>query len=240
MSKFDADKSPDDIAAAEYVLGLLSPEDRLAFEKRLNNEPDLQKTLAFWEIHFAVLNDEIDEVRPPAGLFEKVERRLFDGADDQKADSFLVWLWRNVGVWRAIAALAVIAIVFVSAQNLTVVQPRDDSGSSVTYIGQLTSADAPYKVATLFEPSSGILKLNREEGVIKSGRSLELWLIEDGQAPVSLGLLPAAAKGELTIAKALRDKMPTGLLAITDEPLGGGPGGKPTGAVVASGKLTEM
>lgn len=62
--------------------------------------------------------------------------------------------------------------------------------------------------------------------------SLELWLIT-AAGPVSIGLLPTSGSGTM--------KMPTGVsgdqltLAVSLEPVGGSPTGKPTGPVLTSG-----
>ena len=68
-------------------------------------------------------------------------------------------------------------------------------------------------------------------------KSLELWLIEDGKPPASLGVLPADGRGDVLVTASLRDAFAAGkTIAITVEPLGGSPDGKPTGPVIALGK----
>lgn len=70
MSKYDFD-----VAAGEYVLGILSAEQRLRFEERLVNEPALRKQVAGWESLLSRL-EPADRAMPPAELWSKIERDL--------------------------------------------------------------------------------------------------------------------------------------------------------------------
>ena len=77
-------------------------------------------------------------------------------------------------------------------------------------------------------------------GEARPGRALELWLIEGQGAVVSLGLLPDAREGEMIIGTALRARMSGAVLAVSDEPAGGSPTGAPTGAVLATGAVSDV
>jgi anti-sigma-K factor RskA len=61
-----------------------------------------------------------------------------------------------------------------------------------------------------------------------------LWFIAGDNPPVSLGVIPA---GGITLS--LPSVTAGEVLAITVEPAGGSPTGKPTTAPIAVGKLTE-
>ena len=67
--------------AAEYVLGLLSKEDRRAFALRLISDEALRAQVAYWEDMFSSLQE--DEAKPlPSGMFEKILDRIEgEGAD---------------------------------------------------------------------------------------------------------------------------------------------------------------
>ncbi len=66
-----------------------------------------------------------------------------------------------------------------------------------------------------------------------------MWLIAGDDAPVSLGVLPDGPV-RLAIAPDLRPRLAGATLAISDEPPGGSPTGQPSGAVLATGPLTEL
>jgi anti-sigma factor ChrR (cupin superfamily) len=70
MSKYDVD-----IVAGEYVLGLLSAEQRQRFEERLEKEPALRERVARWEALLGRLEAGSQAV-PPADLRSRVEQAL--------------------------------------------------------------------------------------------------------------------------------------------------------------------
>jgi anti-sigma-K factor RskA len=69
---------------------------------------------------------------------------------------------------------------------------------------------------------------------------LELWIIPEGGAPVSLGVLPEAETAEVDLPEPFREGLPAGLLAISEEPPGGAPEGVPTGTILATGPITAL
>jgi anti-sigma-K factor RskA len=72
--------------------------------------------------------------------------------------------------------------------------------------------------------------------------SVELWLIPAGETtPRAVGLIEATRPVRLDVPRELAARF-TGdaTLAVSIEPLGGSKTGLPTGAVVASGKLTSL
>ena len=64
-----------DYRAAEYVLGLLSPEDRAAVERDAASDPILANEIAFWNERLSPLLDA-GEVRPPPDLFDRVQAAI--------------------------------------------------------------------------------------------------------------------------------------------------------------------
>ena len=69
-------------------------------------------------------------------------------------------------------------------------------------------------------------------------QSLELWLVEGEQAPVSLGVLPQTGQGEIDVPEDLRARLTKGVvLAVSLEPFGGSPTGAATGPVIALGEV---
>jgi ChrR Cupin-like domain len=61
--------------AAEYVLGLLGPEDRRAFAQRLKSDEALRTQVEYWE---GMLSDlpAAEAEPPPSGTFEKILDRI--------------------------------------------------------------------------------------------------------------------------------------------------------------------
>ena len=93
----------------------------------------------------------------------------------------------------------------------------------------------PGFVATV-DKRSGRMMLMPMEPITRQGRVQELWLIPADGRPRSLGIVRAehAQSGQLPEEMlAMLDSR--AILAITLEPPGGGPGGKPGGPVTAKG-----
>ena len=76
MSKDDVD-----ISAGEYVLGILSPEERHRFEQQLEDEPLLRERVARWETLLSCL-ELGDQPATPPDLWSRVKRAL-----DQEASA---------------------------------------------------------------------------------------------------------------------------------------------------------
>jgi len=73
--------------------------------------------------------------------------------------------------------------------------------------------------------------------LLEPGRGYELWIIPDGQAPVSLGMLAVSINGTSSHAVPLQDGLDLTTVAVTVEPASGAPGGAPTGPIVLAGTL---
>ena len=69
------------------------------------------------------------------------------------------------------------------------------------------------------------------------GKALELWVIPPGQAPISVGVVAPDGQTALPRAQGLEGVQ---TLAITLEPPGGSPSGKPTGPVIMKGDVLKI
>lgn len=233
----DEKKECDDkLLAAEYALGTLPHAERQAFSVRLDREADLRAEVDLWHGHFEPLADLIDPTPPPANLFGQIEQRVFGAAARPAATSH--GLWSSLGFWRGLAFASLLACI-VTISLLFISQPSPNNAAE-TYIANLTGEADQVQLAALYDAESGQLRLNRTKGQAAATRDFELWLIEGGNAPVSLGVLPKEPQGSLSVPLALRAKMRGGVLAISDEPTGGSPTGKATGPVLAVGAISAI
>jgi len=213
-----------ELLAAEYALGVLEGADRARVESMAKSSPAFAARIAAWEARLSPLADEIAPEAAP-NLLPDIEARLF-GTSRRRFALPDGWLFGLVGT-GVMAALSVVVV-----------------GLLLQY-GGMGPAPAPIQSATLqaagndygfsAQIEGGQLVLTQIKGAgPATGRSFELWLIDGDKPPVSLGLVdhgltvpaPTAAAGYV--------------LAITDEPFGGGPGGIPTGQIIAAGSFTEL
>ncbi len=219
------------MAAAEYVLGLLPAAERQAFANRLAGEPRLAELVRYWEEHFVQIADVVEPIAPARQVFNRIERRLF--AEDARPRASL---WNSLAFWRGLATAAIVVLVAVGAWSLRPIAPVENQA----LVAQLAGDQSQVRLFAYFDEASGELRLNRTGGAAATGRSLELWLISGSDAPVSLGVLPAETTSRRVVPAALRGKFAAGTLAISDEPLGGSSTGAPTGAVLATGELSQI
>ncbi|MCM2560721.1 anti-sigma factor [Lutimaribacter sp. EGI FJ00015] len=215
----------DDALAAEYALGLLSEAEARDFEERLVHEPALRAIYARWAEHFAAMTDPIAPVEPPARLRARVMRQVAPRHGGAGLRRLLGWL-------AGAAAGAVLG-----AAVLLLVGPVGDLPG---LRADIAAPDGALVIGASYAPASGRLTVTRQSGQAAPGRALELWMIAGDAAPVSLGVLPDADSLRLDVPAALREALaPGAVLAVSDEPPGGSPTGQPTGAVLATGVITE-
>lgn len=225
--------SEDDLLVAEYVLGVLPHEERIALERRLAREDGLRLRQQFWEARLEPLGQAYGAVQPPAELLGLLERRLFGDSPPRPG------LWHSLAFWRGLAAALLVALVI--GLSTMILLPRMTSAPGGGYVAELAGDAAGLRLAAFYDAQSGMLKLNRVAGKPGQGRDLELWLIAGNSPPVSLGVLPAQAMATLQLPEALAARLaPDAVLAVSDEPPGGSPTGQPTGAVLATGTLSAI
>lgn len=209
--------------AAEYALGLMPREEIDGFEARLASDADLQQDVAAWTEYFATFTDPIPETAPPPQVLRRIEAHVFGPSANMPS------LWKQVMPYLvgAVCGAALAWIVFASG----LLEPARP-GLTADLRG-----DAGLVLSARFEPSTGVLTVDREAGAAGEGRVLELWLMpRDGGAPVSLVLL-RRAQTLVALPPALTDDLDGAQLMVSVEPAGGAPGGMPTGAERAVGRL---
>jgi anti-sigma-K factor RskA len=202
-----------DISAAEYVVGLSDLEARAAAEALIKRDPAFADLVQDWENRLEDLNEDYAPAEAP-NLLPRIEARLFP----QPARSSRGWLTALLGFGLTTAA----AMTVVAFLALTPAKP--------TLTAELSADASPLRYAAALTENE--LTLTRVEGgEPEAGKDYELWLIEGDNAPVSLGVIGVSYK-------IVMPKLEAGyVLAITLEPAGGSPSGKPTGAIVAAGAL---
>lgn len=227
----DAPDHDDDRAlTGEYVLGLLPEDERAAFEARLEAEPDLRAMVRAWSEDLVHLSDAVAPVAPPAHVLGRIERDLF-GAHERQ----------GVGRWLrgwAFGGLAVAGLVLALLLGTDVLQQSPQMPGDPAYVAEIAGEDRSLVLSAAYDAQAGQLHIRRDVGQARPGRSLELWLIEGGHAPVSLGVL-SGQHAVVTLDETQRAVLNGAVLAVSDEPIGGSPTGAPTGDVLGTGEITN-
>lgn len=221
----------DRVLAAEYALGLLTDEERAAFEARMATNPDLRAEVLAWDTHIAdAIMDEVEDVTPSPQVARRLKTVLF------KPDRTSFWqqLW-PYGLGGAAAALVLWLMVS------TGILLREEELLQADLVAELapTPEGAGLVIRANVDTVRGAVQVLRSAGEPPEGRVFELWLIAGDAAPVSLGLLDADGSTLIDVPPEVVALLPGALLAISDEPPGGSPTGAPTGAVRAAGPLTS-
>jgi anti-sigma-K factor RskA len=240
----DTDLSPSDILAAEYVLGVLTAPERAQVERRLNADPALAADVAAWEARLAPLIDEIDAAEPPAVVWRRVSAQLGLPATPPRSAR---GVWNSLPTWRAATAVAGMAAAVCLSVLLTIPKapsiapaPETASAGSLTSVALLKPETGPAAFVVTYDQPNQRLIIAPVSIAGRADRSLQLWLMPTQARPISLGLLDASRPLVLRVDQLVGPEGPRATLGVSLEPLGGAPGGQPTGPVVASGKLSPV
>ncbi|WP_298672630.1 anti-sigma factor [uncultured Sphingomonas sp.] len=216
----DAHEPGLDMTAAELALGLLDGEERAAALRRVLAEPAFACEVEDWRHRLAGLFDDYTEVEAP----ESVAGRLAAPVRQSRKS------------WPFITMLTALAAAFAF---FLVVKPQP---SPVTphqvMVASLLFSDKTAAVPAVVDLTTGEMRIG-ETAVAPGGKSAQLWMIGADGVPQPMGVLAATGPSRIALPTDTRARLAAGItLAISIEPDGGSPTGKPTGPVVASGKLS--
>lgn len=225
------DPGGDDLLAAEVSLGLLTGDAAAQAARRARIDPAFAALVRDWDVRFSQMTDEIAPVTPPKSLWRKITSDAYPDSPKR--------LWQQLGVIPALLGSAAAALVLILALQFgALMQPN---GPTPSLVAQMASADSSIVVAAAYLEDEANLVVEWQVGTRLPDRDVELWLVVEGEAPVSLGVLMKGGKiTEFTIPAPLRDQLAGAALAVSDEPLGGSTTGAPSGDVLAAGRITTF
>ena len=228
----------DDFAAAEYALGTLAPVERATLAARRLREPELDEAIRAWEARLAPLAEAAPEIEPPRDFLPAIEARIHGASPRATGDAATITLERSIRRWRAAATAAsivagLLAIGFAAREMSRQSLPRE-------YVAILQKDAASPAFAVTVNLDKQELTVRRVAAQTPPGKSYELWIIDAKLgAPRSLGVI-----GETSRAANLSAYDPAvvenATYAVTVEPPGGSPDGKPSGPPVFVGKLVAV
>jgi anti-sigma-K factor RskA len=225
--------------AGEYVLGVLDAAERADAERRIAAEPAFARAVTWWENHLIPLAAEIGAVEPSTGLWPRISNLIVGPPKTGVMNNVRLWQGLSAGA----VAVAAATLVFVALPKPTPPPPVAPppvvvQAAQVAVIGDPTTKQ-PRFVATL-DHATDQLVITPVNLAMPTGRDAELWIIPEGAAPISLGVIPTGEAKRIATPPGLKaEGTYTATLAVTDEPLGGSPTGAPTGSIRAAGKFTR-
>jgi len=202
-------------------------------------EPELDATIRAWEARLSPLAEATPPIAPPGDFLPAIEARIRATAAPPASDGVAA-LQKRLSRWRAAAVgatgiAAALAIGFVAREATRAVAPKE-------FVAILQkSADSPAFVASI-NLDTRELTVRPLAAPPQAGKSYELWIIEPKLgAPRSLGVIDAASVTRgARLAGYDRAIVQDATYAVTVEPEGGSPDGKPSGPPVFVGKLVPV
>lgn len=226
--------------AAEYVLGTLHARARSRFQRLQTQDTALRAEVRYWEARLAGLNGGFTPVTPRAIVWAAIDHRINQRTVvPLRAAAPRSNLWRNwAGLSTAAALLLGVGLwqqmhqppqIITKVETVRVEVPVPVSLPYVAVL-QPAKSDAKWKVSIY--PDKGLIKVSTSGhyALDEKAKSLELWVVA-ADGPHSLGLLPATGDGEMPMPPGLKMEGDA-TLAVSLEPHGGSPTGKPTGPVL--------
>jgi anti-sigma-K factor RskA len=228
----DRDQEDDRTLAGELALGVLEGEALRAAEARAATDAHFAALVADWHARFGDLAAAATPVAPPARVWQALEDTLFDEPRREAGG-----LWNSLGFWRWLAggtaALAAVCIALLVVVTL----PRGEP----PLVAALQSGGAGPVFLANVDAGSGKVVVHVLEPDRDPVRVPELWVIPGDGVPRSLGLINRHGETAIALPAALRPVTAAGAtLAVSLEPAGGSPTGKPTGPVIAAGKISKI
>ncbi|MFM9978244.1 MAG: anti-sigma factor domain-containing protein [Sphingomonadaceae bacterium] len=224
-------RDDDDLLAAEFALGLLDPVEAESVQVRARTDAPLSLRIAWWRDQLAPLAGEL-ETTPPRDLWPTIAARL-PGNDNADAKALGRWRAAAIGATGLAAALLLALTLRPGPSPAPVPVPQappmiaaiaGENGTVVAVSYDVRSANL-LVAPTVLDPGTG---------------DAELWIIPEGGAPRSLGVVAAKQTAVRTVPQDLRPLIAAGAtFAISREARGGSVTGAPLGPVIASGKIVR-
>ncbi len=224
-----------DALAAAYVLGTLPARARMRLARVAQTDTMVASTIRAWELRLSPLAEAAPSITPPPGVWRVIALRL--GLEPVRPRTPGPW-WTRLAFWRGLAAASLVATL---ALGVTLIARMPEPPMQPIVV-VLAGPDAkPALLATIPRGERSMMVKTVGGDPVPPGKSLELWMLPNGAAPRSLGLLPAGGVGRVMLP-ATSDvafaNVPA--LAVSLEQAGGSPTGAPQGPVLYTGKVEKF
>jgi len=232
-----------DLRLAEYVLGVLSAEERQALERQLDGDQALAQQLVAWQERLAPLVNEIPESAPPAFIWarlrdelglpvERASRSVEERVPAQSPGGF----FNSLALWRWLSAGSLVAVLVLALVLWPPTPPAPGQPALMTATLHLEGGEPAF--TALLDAEHKRMVVMPVTTLELEGRVAELWLIAGDREPISMGLLPEQGAASMELPDTLLAlAQVSSVFAVSLEPQGGSPTGQPTGPVVAQGEL---
>jgi anti-sigma-K factor RskA len=242
-----------DLLAAEYVIGLLEPQEARVVRSAAERDPAMRSAIAVWQARLAPISLAVPEVTPPRHVWPRIEASIDGGATESLAappspaplppppplppsrPRAAVDARRGRRRWQLATVASLVLAASIAAFAILREPEVQVTPADVAVLAQMDGAKPTYLAVQYSDGSVSLRPLTQVS--IPTGRDLELWILPQGaKAPTSFGVLPAGGK-RFTPAQ---PPPPQAQLLVSLEQTGGSPTGKPQGPILYGGTLTAL
>jgi anti-sigma-K factor RskA len=236
------DLSQEDVMlAGEYVLGLLDSASETVCNARIASDPAFADEVQAWRDRLLPILNGADET-PPDAVWSSVQSQIAPAL--QTNDNAPLRLWKTLTALSGGVAAVLAAILFIQPgasgvdQNPATVGP--DQTKQTVLVAALKSDNGPTAITASYNPVNGELLMTPVS--LDTGEKFpEIWIVPSDNKARSLGMMSNKGATINVVNAQMRQYLSEGAtLAITPEPAGGAPGGKATGPIIASGKISHI
>lgn len=252
-----------DMLATRYAVGVMRGAARRRFELYSRQSATVRTSILLWQERMSAMMELPSPAHPDPNVWKRIENSLqalpkrisLASPKLQQLQTALARLRQQLVWWRAGAAFAGIAAIVGTLFSLQATQSLEGSGQQIAqlekkllqqtqlqqvqYVAVLSDDQASANILVTFDPEKKRLQLQRVGNYQEAqDKSLQLWAVQPGQAPKSLGICGGDKTLRLTAAPELIGN--TAVLAMSLEPKGGVPSEKgPTGPILFKGALLK-
>lgn len=243
----ETDRESIEVLAGEYVLGLLEPGEAAVVERQIETDTTLADAVQRWRNDLAPLAMTTQPIKVGEETWDRISASLRALAPVQPLERAPRSrtsrrrgrpLWSSLTFWRlttlaGAAAAAILAVVALQAPSST---PTSDRTPVAMTVMQSDERPTRWVVQAFSDNSVEVTALQPAE--VPVDRVLQFWTLRDAaEGPRSLGIVPPTGTHRVDLGD-LPPPIEGQLFEITEEPAGGSPTDRPTGAVLAMGNIT--
>lgn len=216
-----------DALAVDFILGAMKGAARKRFQRLMMQQPSARQTVWRWEQHLNPLAESLPATAPDEAVWQRIRQRLgWTAATAPVAPA------RTGKYWLALATAASLLLAVIMLRPLLLSPVSQD-------IAVIQTSDA--KAWWLVSKAENTLRVKSTAAVADEAQhDYELWMLPaNGQAPISLGLLPQ--QGERTLGWPVEaEGIQIAALAVSLEPIGGSITGVPSGPVLFTAEIVTL
>ena len=246
------DPAEPDVLAGEYALGVLEGEELATAQRLFLSDREFAERVDWWRLRLSCMAEAAGEFEPSATVWPAIKRRIEAQAEDlgNAPQDMRKPIGRGSSGWAfglgmggAAAAAAVLTLILVPTTTTPPPTPVETAAPvpSERLIAQLQSEDGELSLSGIVDPQAGQIAVNLSGFAPSEGQATELWVVPEGGAPQSLGLIPASGTFERELTDQERASLVEGAaLAVTYEDTATAPHGAPSSDILVFGGLTRI